>query len=969
MNANSSARFLQTARGQLLLLLLLLGGTLSALCYEGFLPHHVFWANDAALGAMKESSARLPGTFFGYWSDFWWIGGAAPSSSPSLSTIFAAILSPELYLKIYAPLTMAFMGFCAWFFFRQLRFAPIVCVIGGLGAGLNMHFFSNACWGLGTWEVSAAMVFVALGILVSPDIPQLWVKAVLAGFSVGMVVMEGFDVGAIFSIYVGIFLLFFFLTSDSSPARGIVKATGAGAIVVICAVLMSASTLYTLVGTQLTGTAGNGQTAQEKVAQYDFNTQWSIPKLESFRVFIPGLFGYRLMDYTTSTNKSGSYWGSIAEDPRVERLESSDPKVRAHAAEALGVQAEIRNILAGDDVNARKQIIDQIKSNVQRRHTGSGEYAGLLVCLLAVFGLANSIRKTHSPYSSQERWSIWFWGVAGLFSLMAAWGQHGFVYRLVYAMPFLNNIRSPMKFMHPLNIILMILSGYGLEALHRRYMEAPSKGKNFGRALVEGMKKFSGFETKWAIGSLIVFAASVAALLIYSGSRANIISYLEHNGFGERDGFGKEVARGIAAFSIGEFGLFLVCFTISGALIVSILTGAFAGRKAVIAWAGLCAIMIGDLYRADLPWVRYYNYTEKYSMNPVVDFLRKDTWDHRVVSRISPNLPGYDIVPDGNWAKLCHWWLENDYPYNDIQSLEIDQGPRLPLLDKTYIGNFTTRSANDLSPSAVQWASTHPRENNPYWNWVVQAGPAARLWRLTNTRYIFADARFADTLNQFAEPPGSFRILMRADLTAKPGVKQIEDFGDVTVQTNAQGPMALIEFTDALPRTKLYSDWRVMDDATTLQTLASREFDPKKTVLVAQSTPASQTPVAPGADAGAAKITKYESKDLLVETNAKTSAILLLNDRTGNDWTVSVDQKPAELLRCNYIMRGVFVPPGVHTVEFRFQPPLKFLYVSVAAFAFCILLASHVIYTRFWGDPDPPNRGPGKWTGSRPATA
>ncbi len=58
----------------------------------------------------------------------------------------------------------------------------------------------------------------------------------------------------------------------------------------------------------------------------------------------------------------------------------------------------------------------------------------------------------------------------------------------------------------------------------------------------------------------------------------------------------------------------------------------------------------------------------------------------------------------------------------------------------------------------------------------------------------------------------------------------------------------------------------------------------------------------------AKKITKYEPKDLTVETNSKTSTILLLNDKIDHDWKVLVDQKPAELLRCNYIMRGVFVP-------------------------------------------------------------
>ncbi|HUD46676.1 MAG TPA: hypothetical protein VMR33_07590 [Candidatus Baltobacteraceae bacterium] len=920
MNRDQSNPKHKAPSGLFWLLLLLLGGTFAVLCHEGFLPYEVFWANDSALGAMKNSSARLPGMFTGYWSDFWWLGGAVPSTSPSLSSLFASILSPEHYLKVYAPLTMVFLGCCVWFFFRQLRFAPMVCVIAGLGAGLNMHFFSNACWGLGTWVVSAAMVFVALGIIVSPDIRQLWIKGVLAGLAVGMVVMEGFDVGAIFSIYVGIFVVFYFLTAESNPGKGALKALEAGMLVVVFAFFISASTLYTLVGTQLTGSSMAGENERDSEARWDFNTQWSIPKLESLRVFIPGLFGYRMQEFTTSTNKSGSYWGSVAEDPRVERLESSDSKTRVHAADFLGVQPQIRDIFAGDDVKTRQEIIDQIKDRVQRRHTGSGEYTGLLVCLLALFGLANSIRKADSPYSPQERWATWFWSGAALISLLAAWGQHGFVYRFIYEMPFLTNIRSPMKFMHPLNISLIILSGYGLEVLHRRYLATPPNGKSFFQVLFGGMKRFSGFDLIWAIASIVAVVGSLAALLIYTGSRGDLTNYLEHNGFG------KDIAPQIANFTISEVGLYLVYLTISAGLIIAVLTGAFAGNKAVFAWAGLAAIMICDLSRADIPWIRYFNYQQKYSMNPVVDLLRKDPWEHRVVSRTSP-MGGYDLGgTDPNFGGLCHWWLENDYPYNDIESLEIDQAPRMPVLDSAYIGNFAIRSGSDLTP-------------------------ALRLWKLTNTRYIFADARLEALLNQMAQPPNSFHTIMRMDMVIKPGVSQVEDAGDMTVKTNATGALALIEFPGALPRCKLYSNWQMADDQTTLQDLISPWFDVDKSVIVATNTPLTEKPGPMDADPGTVKITRYQSKHVVLEADAKTPAVLLLNDRTGDWWRAWVDEKPAPMLRCNYIMQGVFVPPGHHTIDFRFEPPLKFLYISVAALVVGVLLGSYVVFNHFWLEP------------------
>jgi uncharacterized membrane protein YfhO len=86
---------------------------------------------------------------------------------------------------------------------------------------------------------------------------------------------------------------------------------------------------------------------------------------------------------------------------------------------------------------------------------------------------------------------------------------------------------------------------------------------------------------------------------------------------------------------------------------------------------------------------------------------------------------------------------------------------------------------------------------------------------------------------------------------------------------------------------------------------------------------------------------------LILQADAKTPAVLLLNDHTGDYWNVWLDQKPAAMLRCNYIMQGVFVPPGRHTIEFRYQPPQKMLYTSLAAFAVGMVLGGYAFVAHF----------------------
>ena len=96
-------------------------------------------------------------------------------------------------------------------------------------------------------------------------------------------------------------------------------------------------------------------------------------------------------------------------------------------------------------------------------------------------------------------------------------------------------------------------------------------------------------------------------------------------------------------------------------------------------------------------------------------------------------------------------------------------------------------------------------------------------------------------------------------------------------------------------------------------------------------------------NAGTVEFASYAPKDIVLKSDAPAPSVLLLNDRFDPNWKVRVDGKPETLLRCNYIMRGVYLPPGAHTVEFRFQPPLGPLYVSLAAIGVGLLVLGFVV--------------------------
>ena len=204
---------------------------------------------------------------------------------------------------------------------------------------------------------------------------------------------------------------------------------------------------------------------------------------------------------------------------------------------------------------------------------------------------------------------------------------------------------------------------------------------------------------------------------------------------------------------------------------------------------------------------------------------------------------------------------------------------------------------------------------------------------MTNTRWILGGTNDVAFFNrQFDPVKGRFTVATNFVVGLRPGTKNPNAPGteDFTTQFNSAGPYSLIRFDGALPRAKLFSQWQVQtNDATTLETLAKREFDPQATVIV--NAPIAPSAAALGQAAGEVITQSYRPKEIRLTAQATDDSVLLLNDHWSAHWRVTVDGQPAELLRCNYVMRGVRLSPGSHTVVFRFQQPMTWLYVSLAS--------------------------------------
>lgn len=829
----------------LVITLALLLAVLYVLFSRSFEPDQILFSSDGPLGNNAAAYAALPDAFSGMWLDLNWVGGPGGSAFPSVTYLLLWLLGPLYFAKFYAPLSLLFLGVAAWACFRQLGFRPFAATLGALAATLNTSFFSYACWGLGTVAMAVGWTFLAVAALSTTATTRWALRATLAGFATGMAVTEGFDQGAILSLFVAGYAVY--RAWEDSGGRSPAARWAAGAlqtaVVAVAAAVIAAQALSVLIGTQVKGVAGMAQDQRTRAQRWDEATQWSLPKVETLRVIIPGLFGYRM-----DTPAGGNYWGRVGESP----------------------------------------------GRPGTRHSGAGVYGGVLVSLLALFALGQSLRGAKSALAGHERRAVWFWSGALVVSLVLAWGRHAPFYQLFYALPYFSTIRNPIKFMHPFSVALVVLFGYGLHALVRGYFaQAADSAHRMGARFKTWWGRADGFEQRWVKGSAAGLAVGLLAWLLYTSARKDLIAHLSKS-------LPADLAPQIAGFSFTEAGLFLVFLALAAGVVVLILSGILGGHRWKAGVGCLGAVLVIEMMRANGPWINYWTFTEKYTPTWLTEKLRQRPYESRVALfrfAVHDNLNILQQIFDGDWT-------QHGFRYFNIQSLDVVQEPRPTVENQTY------RAAMNAG------------------------GPPGyvRLWQLTNTRYLIGLAgQFTDTvLNQhFDAVQRRFRVMTPFTVT-------MEKAGaPLVVETNEVGPFALIEFTGALPRAGLYSSWLTdTNDATTLATLTSPSHDPTQTVLISNPLPTGVPPVAAAdtnAVPGAVEFASYAPKRIKLKAAAAKPSVLLLNDKFDPNWSVRVNGQPAELLRCNYLMRGVYLPAGTHEIEFAYHVSMRPLAVSVAA--------------------------------------
>lgn len=121
-----------------------------------------------------------------------------------------------------------------------------------------------------------------------------------------------------------------------------------------------------------------------------------------------------------------------------------------------------------------------------------------------------------------------------------------------------------------------------------------------------------------------------------------------------------------------------------------------------------------------------------------------------------------------------------------------------------------------------------------------------------------------------------------------------------------------------LPRVFFVNRYEVSDNLGILKKIAARSFDPRDIAFISEDIKTKIDPPLQGAEA---EMIQYGLQNFTIKATATGNNLLFLSEAYyPKGWKAFIDGNEVEILRLDYLFRGVIVPQGKHTIEMKFEP-------------------------------------------------
>jgi hypothetical protein len=225
-----------------------------------------------------------------------------------------------------------------------------------------------------------------------------------------------------------------------------------------------------------------------------------------------------------------------------------------------------------------------------------------------------------------------------------------------------------------------------------------------------------------------------------------------------------------------------------------------------------------------------------------------------------------------------------------------------PILNSMLQNQF---AALDISCLDISAASRIPNDLNTFLNAFENNRP--RLWLLAGVKNVAV--------------PQEMMLQMQQDAATSPNIKYGNGYTLMPTGSPDVPSHALVGMKDYFAKATLVPQAEFFKtDEEVVKRLKDPAWNPRESVLLIPGRERMAEPMKAAGKVPADKVDleTYTPNEIVVKTESALGGYLLINDQFDPDWQVQVNGHAAELLRADYILRAVLVPPGASTVTMRY---------------------------------------------------
>jgi hypothetical protein len=177
------------------------------------------------------------------------------------------------------------------------------------------------------------------------------------------------------------------------------------------------------------------------------------------------------------------------------------------------------------------------------------------------------------------------------------------------------------------------------------------------------------------------------------------------------------------------------------------------------------------------------------------------------------------------------------------------------------------------------------------------------------------------------------------------GPTPLDTPGVERVVRESPSPFYAYRIPRPLPPAQLVSRLRAIgSDQDALLAMTDPSFQAEKEAIVQSLPPGWQN----GAAVGFTRLVAYEDSRVEIAVKSDGETFLVLNDSFFPGWEATVDRAPSTIYRSNVFFRGVVVPAGAHSIEFRYRPGWFYAGACVSLVSLGLL----VVFARLLAAPE-----------------